>query len=78
MPMRGISRFSIENLLSHSTEKFRRGTLLCFTKFLVSKKFMDKRGGDITIFCQNFFVSQCRKFSSEPLSVSLVSGIEKC
>ena len=33
------------NLLSHSTEKLRRGTLLCFTKFLVSKKFMNKRGG---------------------------------
>ena len=44
MPMRGISRFSIENLLSHSTEKLRRGTLLRFTKFLISKKFMDKRG----------------------------------
>ena len=33
--------------------------------FLVSKKFMDKRGGggeeegSITIFCRNFFVSQC-------------------
>ena len=46
MPKRGISRFSIENLLSHSTEKFRRGDLLCFTKFLVSKNFMDKRGGE--------------------------------
>ena len=45
MPKRGISQFSIENLLSHSTEKLRRGTLLCFTKLLVSKKLMDKRGG---------------------------------
>ena len=45
MPKRGISRFSIENLLSLSTEKLRRGTLLCFTKLLVSKKLMDKRGG---------------------------------
>ena len=27
MPMREISPFSIENLLSHSTEKLRRGTL---------------------------------------------------
>ena len=42
--MRGISRFSTENLLSHSTDKLRRGTFLCFTKFLVSKKIMDKRG----------------------------------
>ena len=45
MPKRGKSRISIENLLSHSTEKLRRGTLLCSTKLLVSKKLMDKRGG---------------------------------
>ena len=43
--MRGISPFSVENLLSHSTEKLRRGTILCFTKLLVSKNLMDKRGG---------------------------------
>ena len=29
MPKRGISRFSVENLLSRSTEKLRKGTLLC-------------------------------------------------
>ena len=43
MPMRGFSRFSKETLLSHNTENFRRGTFLRFTKFLLSKKFMDKR-----------------------------------
>ena len=43
--MRGISRFSVENLLSRSTEKLRRGTNLCSTKLLVSKQLMDKRGG---------------------------------
>ena len=41
----GVSQFSIENLLSHSTGKLRRRTLLCFRKFLVSKNFMDKKGG---------------------------------
>ena len=35
---RKISRFSVENLLFHSTEKIRRGTLLCFRKFLEWKK----------------------------------------
>ena len=39
MPRRGISRFSKENLLSHSTENFRMGTFLRFTKFLVPRKF---------------------------------------
>ncbi len=43
--MMGISRFSMGNLLPHSTEELRRGTLLCFTKFLMSKKIMDKKGG---------------------------------
>ena len=37
------SRFSVEIILSHSTEAFPRGTLLCFRKFGVSKNFMPKR-----------------------------------
>ena len=41
----GMITIFVENLLSHSTEKLRRGTLLCSTKLLVSKKLMDKRGG---------------------------------
>ena len=36
------SRFSVENLLSHNTEKLRRGNL-CFRKVLVSKNVKDKR-----------------------------------
>ena len=32
-----------EDFLSHTTEKPRRGTLLCFKSFPVSKKFMDKK-----------------------------------
>ena len=52
-----VSRFSVENLLSHSTEKLRRGTLFCFTKFLVSKKFMDKRGGGVSRFSIKTFLS---------------------
>ena len=38
----GASRLSIQTLLSHSTEKLRRGNL-CFRKFLVSKNVKDKR-----------------------------------
>ncbi len=45
MPFRKISRFSTENLLPHSTEDFRRGTLLCFTRIPLSKKFLDKKFG---------------------------------
>ena len=42
---RGVSRrFSVENFVSHRTEKFRWGTLQCFRKFRVSQNFMHKKG----------------------------------
>ena len=64
LPQRGISRSSFENLLSHSTQKLSRRTLLCFRKFLVSKSFMDKlEGGSIAIFCRQFVFSQCQTIS---------------
>ena len=40
----GVSRFSVENVLSRSTEKFRWGTLRFFRKFRVSQNFMHKKG----------------------------------
>ena len=78
MLQRVMSRFSVENFLSHSTEKFCRGTLLC----CVSENFWYLksswiRWGEYQDFPSKT-VSQCRKFSKEPLSVSLVSGVEKC
>ncbi len=58
------SRFSVENFLSHSAEKIRRGPLLCFTEFPVSKTFLEKRGlGSIRSFHRNVFVSLCQKNS---------------
>ena len=33
--------------LSHSAEKSRKRTLLCFTKFLVAERFMDKGEGNV-------------------------------
>ena len=63
----GVSRFSVENLLSHSTEKLRRGTLLCFTKFLVSKKlWITEEGGGregVSRFSvRNFLFHSAEKF----------------
>ena len=58
-----VSRFSLEKFSSHSAKKFRRGTLLCFRKFLLSKNVRDKRGGGTKIFRRKLFVSQCRKIS---------------
>ena len=38
-----ISRLPVKNFLSHSVGNILRGTLLCFEKFLVSKKFLHRR-----------------------------------
>ena len=40
-----VSRFSVEIFLSHSAEKFRRGTLPGSRKILVSKLLMHMGGG---------------------------------
>ena len=49
-----VSRFSVENFLSHSADKIRRRTLLCFERILVSKIFKQRRG-EASRFCRNFF-----------------------
>ena len=69
-----VSRFSVQNVLSQSTEKLLRGTLLCSRKILVSKNVRDERGGRITHFPVDFFVSVPKNFVEEPFSVSLISG----
>ena len=56
-----MSRFSVENILSHSDEIFRWATLKCvinfgYRKFLCFRAFCH-------YFLSNFFVSQCCKFS---------------
>ena len=52
--------------------------MLCFRKFLVAKKFIDKRGVLSVFTRQKIFVSQCRKvFVGESFSVSFISSIEK-
>ena len=81
IPMSGIPRISMENSLSHSTENLCGGTLLCLTKFLVSKKMMDKRGvggREYHDFPSKIFCLTVPKiFVGEPFSVSLFSDIEK-
>ena len=99
----GVSKFSVENFLSHSAEKFPRGTLqgvtdfgyrkilcliglchdvssnffvslyrktlqgnrsvLCFGKFPAANKFMDKKGGGVSRFSvENFLSHSAEKF----------------
>ena len=59
----GVLRFSVAFFLSHSCENFNTVILQCFKKLLILKKFKDMGGGNVTIFRQKLFVSQCRKNS---------------
>ena len=69
----GITIFC-QIVLSHSTEKFRRGTLPCLTKFLVSKKKLWIRGGgggeggrrEYHNFLSKFFCLSAEKFRRNP------------
>ena len=78
MPQWVRSRFSVENFLSRSAKKVRRGTLLCFTEFLVSKTFLEKRGlGEYQEFASKCFcLTLPKNFLGEPISVSLFLGID--
>ena len=52
--------------------------MLCFRKFLVAKKFMDKKGGEYQKFLSKIFcLTVPKNFVGEPFSVSIISDIEK-
>ena len=54
MHKKGISLNSVEKSLSHSADKIRRTTLLCFERILVSKIFKQRRG-EASRFCRKIF-----------------------
>ena len=67
---KGVLRLFVQNFLSHSTKKFRWGTLWCIKKFRVSKNFRHQIGGrDITFLRGIFFVTQYQKISLANTSV---------
>ena len=51
--------------------------MLCFGKFPVANKFMDKKGGYQKFPSKIFCLTVSKNFVGEPFSVSLISGIEK-
>ena len=61
------------------TKKFVGNTcVLCFRKFPVAKKFMDKKGAEYQDFPSKFIcVTVPKIFVGEPFNVSLFSVIEK-
>ena len=67
MHKKGISLNSVEKSLSHSADKIRRRTLLCFEKILVSKSFQQRKG-EASRFCRNFLShrTETKSFVKEP------------
>ena len=78
--MNGISRISVESLLSHSTEKTLLGNTSVFHKVSGIDKLMDKSGGGgergyHDFRSQLFSLTKTKFFVREPFSVSLISGM---
>ena len=78
----GVSRYSVEIVLSHSTETFRSGNLLgCVSENFRWRKtlWITGRGREeVSKFSIEYFLSQgAENFLKEPFSVSLISVIEK-
>ena len=73
----GVSRFSVENFLSHSAENFRRGIFYCCNNFGYRKS-LDKRGGGASRFSvENFLSHSAEKFHGLPFNVSENLGHRK-
>ena len=67
----GVSSFSVQIFLSHTAEKFRRGTLWCFIVF-GHRKCLHKRGGEYQDFPFKIFrLTVPKNFVGEPFRVSL-------
>ena len=64
----GVSRFSVEDFLSHSAEKFRRGALLCFKNFWYRKLWCI--AGGIMVLSKYFCLRGPKNFVRGPFCVS--------
>ena len=70
-----VSRFSVENFLSHSVEFFRRGILYCCINFGAEKVW--RRGRVSRFSVENFLSRSAENFRRESFTVALISSIEK-
>ena len=62
--------YSTLNFLSHTANRFRRGTLVFFRKFLLSKNFMHSRVGGITVLAEISCPTVPKDFVRKPFSAS--------
>ena len=67
MDKRGLSRFSVENFLSHNAKNCRKGTLLCCVseKIRHCKRLWTRKGGIKTICRKFFFLGVPKSFVGE-------------
>ena len=73
----GVSRFSVENFLSHSAENFRWAILYCCIKFGYRES-LDKSGGEYQDFPSKvFFLTVPKNSVGQSFTVATLSGIEK-
>ena len=63
--------------MSHSAEKFSKGILLFLRKLLVSKSFMDEKGGVSRFPSKNFGLTVPKNFVGIPSMFQKIWGIEK-
>ena len=75
---KGVSRYSVENFLCHSAEKFRKRILYCCIKFVQRKSLWTRRGREYQdipwkIFC----VTVPKNSVGESFAFALKSCIEK-
>ena len=62
----------------YRNKSLRNPSVLWFRKFLVAKKFMDKKEGEVSsVPSKSFCLTVPKKAVGEPFSLSLISGIEK-
>ncbi len=77
----GVLRSSVENIFSHSAEKFRRGTFYCFNNFKYRKMLGIKERGDgeSTISSEKFLSHSAEYSIAQPFCAVFqkLSGSEK-
>ena len=70
-----VSRFSVEEVLSHSPENFRRGILYCCISFGYRKLWITGLG--YPDFLSKIFCLTVPKFSVRESFIALISGTEE-
>ena len=74
----GVSRFSVENFLSHGVENFRRANLYCCNNFGYRESLDKRGGGKHQDFPSKIFCLTVPKISvGEAFTVAIISGIGK-